>query len=124
MIFIATMPKEALPLIKCLMLAEVKAWRDKGLCYNCDKRFSPSHRCKSKLLFFIEDDFDNEFEETMEEIVLEISIHAISGSLSLMQVKRLIKHHKSLFSTHEASTISLTLLLLKEFNMDPQNLLK
>lgn len=30
--------------------------REKGLCYNCDDKWSPNHRCKGRILLFIADD--------------------------------------------------------------------
>lgn len=33
-----------------LIEAEIKAKRAKGLCYRCDDKFSPGHRCKNKEL--------------------------------------------------------------------------
>lgn len=40
-----TAPKTPLP-IKQLSPAELQAHRDKGLCYNCDDRWTAGHRCK------------------------------------------------------------------------------
>ena len=62
--------------------------REKVLCYYCDEKFSPSHQCQRPQLFMIED-FDElsiykdepaETETESQEVVLEISFHAISGS--------------------------------------------
>lgn len=33
-------------LIKKLTPVKIKEMREKGLCYNCDIKFSPGHRCK------------------------------------------------------------------------------
>lgn len=32
--------------------------REKGLCYNCDEKWSSSHRCKGRILLFIADEPD------------------------------------------------------------------
>ncbi|KAJ0013924.1 hypothetical protein Pint_20742 [Pistacia integerrima] len=62
--------------------------RAKGLCYNCNERFIPSHRCKK--LFLIEGCDIGEGEEVVSDTaanvvkeidgVLEISLHAICGA--------------------------------------------
>ncbi|GAV88019.1 hypothetical protein CFOL_v3_31443, partial [Cephalotus follicularis] len=33
---------------KKMTMAELKARRDKGLCYNCDDKFYPEHKCKAQ----------------------------------------------------------------------------
>lgn len=66
--------------------------RIKGLCYNCDEKFTPGHRCKK--LFLIEACYDGDNDVVMDEdetiiedskVVPEISLHAISRGT--MQVK-------------------------------------
>ncbi|XP_043700319.1 uncharacterized protein LOC122651046 [Telopea speciosissima] len=42
--------------IKRLSSAEMQQRRDKGLCYNCDERFTIGHRCKNRMLFLLEPD--------------------------------------------------------------------
>ena len=37
---------------KRLTQSEMQARRDKGLCYNCDERFAPGHRCKKQQSFY------------------------------------------------------------------------
>jgi hypothetical protein len=74
--------------IKKLSPAELKERRDKGLCFNCDDKFSPRHRCKK--LFLIEGIYEEDNERPSEEEaretweddeleIPEISLHAISG---------------------------------------------
>lgn len=37
--------------------------REKGLCYYCDERFSPQHRCPNKHILLLQlDDVDPELE--------------------------------------------------------------
>jgi len=50
-------PKIGMP-IKCLSQTELLARRAKGLCFNCDERFIPGHRCKTPqfLLLLIDED--------------------------------------------------------------------
>ncbi|KAK4406334.1 hypothetical protein Sango_0639900 [Sesamum angolense] len=45
-------PRPSLP-IKRLSPAEMQARRVTGLCFNCDERFVPGHRCKSKQFFLL-----------------------------------------------------------------------
>ena len=71
--------------IRRMSPAELKERRDKGLCYNCNDKFAPGHRCKK--LFLIEacndeDDGDvvMDVELVEENEVPGISLHAMSGS--------------------------------------------
>ena len=69
---------------------KIRERREKGLCFNCDEKFGPGHRCKK--LFFIEACLDEEQmdigeEDETDEIQLEemdenlsISLHAIAGT--------------------------------------------
>jgi hypothetical protein len=72
--------------------AEMKDQRERGLCFNCDEKFHPGHRCKK--LFVIEGIYTREEEEndgetdlsaeelepTAEEFgVPEISLNALTG---------------------------------------------
>nr|KYP47836.1 hypothetical protein KK1_030532 [Cajanus cajan] len=43
---------------KHLSSAEIASRREKGLCYHCDEKFTPSHHCKGRLLLLIADDDD------------------------------------------------------------------
>ncbi|GMY23925.1 hypothetical protein FCV25MIE_19166 [Fagus crenata] len=78
-----TKPRSSFPL-KRLTPTELKERREKGLCYNCNERFVPGHRCKK--LFVIEacseeEDNDSDMElEELEEIETPcISLHAMRG---------------------------------------------
>ena len=70
--------------IRRMSPAELKERREKGLCYNCNEKFVPGHRCKK--LFLIEacsedeeDDVDMEVEALESSETPGISLHAISG---------------------------------------------
>jgi hypothetical protein len=76
------------PVVRRLNPAELKDRRDRGLCFNCDDKFSPGHRCKK--LFLIEGVYEEEaghsspagegeVEEEEEFEIPEISLQAISG---------------------------------------------
>lgn len=66
------------------------ARRDKGLCYNCDEKYSFGHRCQGKLFcFMIDDNIHAEVRMEEEEeppdtlaIIPEISLHAMAGQVS------------------------------------------
>ncbi|KAK9230741.1 hypothetical protein WN944_023713 [Citrus x changshan-huyou] len=66
---------------------EARERREKGLCYYCDEKFLPGHRCQSPQLFMIEDSPQHDCLETIEEVkqdtgesIPEISYHAIPGT--------------------------------------------
>ncbi|OIT28980.1 hypothetical protein A4A49_56216, partial [Nicotiana attenuata] len=69
--------------------AERKIQMAKGLCYHCNEKFSPGHRCKFQNLSLMEiadeeqiigDEVANaEVDETPEADLAEISFHAILG---------------------------------------------
>lgn len=44
----------SLPPMKKLSWEAKQKRREKGLCFNCDERFTPGHRCEVKHLFIIE----------------------------------------------------------------------
>jgi hypothetical protein len=74
------------PATRRLSPAEMQDRRSRGLCFNCDERFVPGHRCKK--LFVIEgiytDEGDEEEPQILEEIGEDeepiISLHALTGS--------------------------------------------
>lgn len=62
-----------------LSSAEARKKREKGLCYTCDEKWNPGHRCKTQLNVLIvqgeEDESDSEFVDAVEEVeaVLEVA---------------------------------------------------
>jgi hypothetical protein len=94
-------PSSVVPIQK-LSPVQMKERRDKGLCYNCDEKWNPAHKCKPPKLFlmhgcdsFSEEKLEEVFYEdsldwgdhTVDPIVTEaadpeISLHAIVGSVS------------------------------------------
>lgn len=62
--------------------------REKGLCFNCDEKFVPGHKCKAKQAFMIEpcesDEEGSELTEKVSDATCEdgadISVHAIAGT--------------------------------------------
>ena len=80
-----TLNRTKTPATRRLSAAEMQDRRSRGLCFNCDERFLPGHRCKQ--LFVIEGIYTDEGEEeeplntgeTEEEEPI-ISLHALTGS--------------------------------------------
>ena len=80
--------------------------REKGLCYNCDEKWSSGHHCKGKIQLFIADNFaldskldsatltdsdatnSDDLEATIDTQCPHISLHALSG-LSSSDTSRL-----------------------------------
>ncbi|CAA0810670.1 Unknown protein, partial [Striga hermonthica] len=72
-----------------LTVEEMARRREKGLCFKCEERFTPGHKCKQNFLIEFVDAGDEEPEfveerETEEVEVLddeaEISVHAMAGT--------------------------------------------
>lgn len=67
---------------------EARERRERGLCYYCDEKFTPGHRCERPQLFMIEDlpylgseDVNGvQFEQDTQETIPEISFHAMAGT--------------------------------------------
>ncbi|KAL5777367.1 hypothetical protein ACOSP7_010293 [Xanthoceras sorbifolium] len=74
--------------IRRITSQEVKDRRERGLCFYCDEKFSPGHRCQRPQLFMIEDhqptqeDDSNEDQRefNLDEQIPKISFHAIAGT--------------------------------------------
>ncbi|KAH9681933.1 hypothetical protein KPL71_027145 [Citrus sinensis] len=58
------LPTPTLP-IRRLTPAELREKREKGLCYNCDQKYSATHRCRSKFLLLM--GMDDEDDEPSED---------------------------------------------------------
>ena len=72
--------------------------RAKGLCFNCDSKYSKGHKCGEKKLFYIDYEWEEaedqepsqtkEIEEiTQEEITPTISCHALAGIFTPQTLK-------------------------------------
>ena len=113
------------PPVKRLSDAEFRARLDKGLCFKCNERYSPGHRCKMKdkreLMLFImneEESLEDEdrTEETNEEVLelnqltleegTEIELKAIHGltSKGTMKIKGEIKGKEVLILIDSGAT--------------------
>lgn len=78
-------PQNNLP-VRHLPPAELRDRRAKGLCFRCDDKWGPSHRCKSKVLLLLGvdedapeiDTDDSQSEDVSDDIS---SLHALSSQL-------------------------------------------
>ena len=69
--------------------------RQRFLCYNCDKRFVPAHKCKTQPVFIletmIEPEIDKDTTEAFKEAeplpVLKISLHTLSRVTTLLAMR-------------------------------------
>ena len=83
--------------IKRLSPAELKLRREKGLCYNCDEKYAPGHKCKSKFFLLMgEDDEEREtdymvsdeineeghIDYPIDNSILKVSMHALAGQFN------------------------------------------
>ncbi|KAJ4749205.1 polyprotein [Rhynchospora pubera] len=78
-------PPNKLP-IRRLTAAEQQERRAKGLCFNCDDRFTPGHRCKGRasLLFLeVEDNANDEVETPILDLLVQQSEEQPSPEISL-----------------------------------------
>ncbi|CAL9234153.1 unnamed protein product [Arabidopsis halleri] len=94
---------------KRLSWEEMKRKRSLGLCFSCDERYSPGHKCKtSQLLLMIgEDACDEDDEEEFHEAVEpEITLHALSGwdSSKTIRVQAVINRQQMVALIDNGST--------------------
>ncbi|XP_050911420.1 uncharacterized protein LOC127126527 [Lathyrus oleraceus] len=78
-------PQSTLP-VRHLPPAEIRDRRSKGLCFKCDEKWNPSHRCRSKVLLLLgvdDDEHDIDIEEASHEDVSGdiSSLNALSSQL-------------------------------------------
>ena len=74
------LPTPNLP-ICCLTSAELRDKSEKGLCYNCDQKYSANHRCRNKFLLLMGTN-DNEPASFEQELPLESVEEVIIGDIS------------------------------------------
>ncbi|KAL4204514.1 hypothetical protein AMTRI_Chr01g132400 [Amborella trichopoda] len=74
--------------IKRLSLAELSERRAKELCFNCNEKFGPGHRCKK--LFLIEGSWPDEEEEAEAMTNMANKTMRVQGSLGQQRVTFLI----------------------------------
>ncbi|KAG8387035.1 hypothetical protein BUALT_Bualt03G0211200 [Buddleja alternifolia] len=91
---------------KLLIASEMRARREKNLCYNCDETFVPSHRCKQRQIYMImseeeelihnsqlSNEINNEIEEEMIDDDMTVSLNALSGTtdMNTLRIQRSVK---------------------------------
>jgi hypothetical protein len=86
--------------IRTVSPAEIRDRRAKGLCFKCDEKWGPSHRCRGKVLLLLgvdDDELPPELEHhTTDDISGDISsLHALSSQLQgrSLQVSGIYKNH-------------------------------
>lgn len=68
--------------VKRLAWDELQKRCEKGLCFNCNERFTLGHMCRVRQAFLIETTDSNEEDKTDEEFetdTAEVSVHAMTG---------------------------------------------
>lgn len=102
--------KPPLPHVRRLTLEEMTMHREKGLCFNCDEKFTRGHRCSSRIFLLIAD--PEEEDETpcsvpnvgpniqdppaLDLTQAQISLYALSGHLApetLHLLGRVLQQH-------------------------------
>ncbi|XP_028755422.1 uncharacterized protein LOC114714818 [Neltuma alba] len=76
------LPTPNMPPIKKITPAEMQIRREKGLCYTCDEKFSPSHRCPNKQLMMLQSEEeaheDSKYMVGEEQGEAEVTLHHLS----------------------------------------------
>lgn len=62
----------------------MKRKRSMGLCFSCDERSSPGHKCKKSQLLLMEgedtkDEEEEEFVDSQETVKLEMFLQSLTG---------------------------------------------
>ncbi|KAJ8765745.1 hypothetical protein K2173_014867 [Erythroxylum novogranatense] len=73
--------------VKRLSWEEMQKRRSAGLCFNCDAKFTPGHRCPKPQLLLL----DGGAEDGDEEDEPEISLHALTGWSNAQTMRVLVK---------------------------------
>ncbi|KAH9646732.1 hypothetical protein KPL70_024964 [Citrus sinensis] len=74
------LPTPTLP-IRRLTPAELREKREKGLCYNCDKKYHATHRCRSKFLLLMGTD-DEDAEPSDDTFIHEQPEEVVTADIS------------------------------------------
>jgi hypothetical protein len=107
--------------IKRLTLEELKERQEKGLCFKCNEKYGPRHRCKKLLMieaYLREDEDGDGITQDEEEDTPEISLHAITIKDPTETMKTYGRIGQSIFlvlidsgSTHNFISLSLARVL-------------
>ena len=103
--------------IKRLTESELQSRKEKGLCFKCDEKFSPGHRCKKELrvlLMHEGKEEDNQFdgraieEPSLVELkdVVELSLNSVVGLTTpgTMKIKGTIRSKKVIILVDSGAT--------------------
>ena len=112
---------------------ERQARREKGLCFRCNEKFAPGHRCKTSSLALMEfaeveegtEECDEHESETPMEDLAEISFHAILGKASgtTMKLQGTILNRKVLILVDSGSTHNfISEQVVEELNLSTQSI--
>nr|GMC75336.1 Transposon Ty3-G Gag-Pol polyprotein [Ipomoea batatas] len=72
-------------LIKKYTAAEIRERRDKGLCFHCDQKYSPGHRCRGRFLLLVGTDDDDVTEADVQEVEPDSSGgEVVTGDISML----------------------------------------
>ncbi|GAV57557.1 RVP_2 domain-containing protein [Cephalotus follicularis] len=113
----------------------MQAKREKGLCFNCDEKFSAGHRCKGRMsLLLLEGELDDSVVAEVLDSAPTISLHAFLGDDSphTMRLKSIVNGKAICIlidggSTHNfiqaqvASYLGLTITQSKHFTVQVGN---
>ncbi|PIN17346.1 hypothetical protein CDL12_10004 [Handroanthus impetiginosus] len=107
------------PVRRLLTAEEMKTRREKNLCYNCDKIYTPGHRCKQRHVYMMmtaaeKDAYTGEFvssEVAGKEVVIKegkVSLNAMLGSMgeSSIRVERVVARKRVQILIDNGSTHS------------------
>ena len=68
--------------IRRLSSAELHEKRAKGICYNCDQKWSSGHRCRSQYLLLLGTDDEDSEEQLEGELTTPPEPGVITGDIS------------------------------------------
>lgn len=95
-----SLPKPPPIPIKRLSPEEMASRQERGLCFNCNKKFSRGHKCPSKFFLLIVDNDDYQESDLSTDMLVstqpqqaQISLHAMSVHLALETLHLLVVSH-------------------------------
>jgi hypothetical protein len=90
-------PAASMPM-KRLAWDEMQKRRSQGLCFNCDEKFTPGHKCQRPRLLLLEGDEETHLQddEDFEDDEPQISLHALTGwsTAKTMRIMARIGNHE------------------------------
>jgi hypothetical protein len=75
-------PSSKTPKPTRLMPQKLEERKEKGLCFNCDNKYSKGHKCGEKKLFYIDCDEEEEQEPSQDENVEDIYSRELNPTIS------------------------------------------